>query len=609
MCGIIGYIGSREAVPILLDGLRRLEYRGYDSAGVVTLDGRTLRCAKAPGKLSVLAGLLRTRPLAGRIGLGHTRWATHGAPTEANAHPHFSCDRAVALVHNGIIENADRLRDRLRRAGHVFRSQTDTEVLVHLVEDALDGDPAEAVRRAVAPVEGSYAVGVIFRDHPECLVAARHGSPLVLGLTPEASLMASDIPPLLPHTRRVIPLRDRELAVLRRDGVEVRDGAGRRVGRPVVAVGWDAAAAEKGGHPHFMIKEIHEQPRALAQFLADRFDAGRGEVRWGDLDPLRRALARVERVVLVACGTASHAALVGKAALEDLARVPAEVHLASEFRYGRPVIDRRTLVVAVSQSGETADTLAAVDLARGAGAAVLAVTNGVGSSITRMTRHILSLRAGPEIGVAATKTYTAQVAAVLWFALGFGRLRRVLGRARGRRLARALLALPRVVEGALAEDRSVRACAARFQGAKSFMYIGRRYNLATAYEGALKLKEISYVHAEGYGGGEMKHGPLALVAPGYPTVAVAVAGPVYDKMLSNIEEIRARHGEVIAVGAAGDRRLRALADAYLPIPAVDEEVSPAAAIIPLQLLAYHIAVRLGRDVDQPRNLAKSVTVE
>jgi glucosamine--fructose-6-phosphate aminotransferase (isomerizing) len=609
MCGIVGYIGPRDAVPILLDGLRRLEYRGYDSAGVVTLSGRGLHCAKAPGKLSVLAGLLRKRPLPGRVGLGHTRWATHGAPTEANAHPHFSCDRAVALVHNGIIENADRLRARLRRAGHVFRSQTDTEVLVHLVEEERTADPLEAVRRAVARVEGSYAVGVIFRDHPDCLVAARHGSPLVLGLAPGASLMASDIPPLIPHTRRVIPLRDRDVALLRADGVEVRDGAGRRIGRTVVTVGWDAAAAEKGGHAHFMIKEIHEQPRALAQLLADRFEAGRGEVRWGELEPLRRVLPRIGRVIVVACGTAAHAGIVGKVALEDLARIPAEVHLASEFRYGRPVLDRRTLVVAVSQSGETADTLAAVGLAREAGAAVLAVTNGVGSSITRMTRHVLSLRAGPEIGVAATKTYTAQAAAVLWFALGFGRLRGTVAPGRARRLARALLALPRAAEEALAADGAVRACAARFRGAKSFMYIGRRYNLATAYEGALKLKEISYVHAEGYGGGEMKHGPLALVAPGYPTVAVAVRGPVYDKMLSNIEEVRARRGEVIAVGAAGDRRLCALADAYLPIPDVDEEVSPVVAILPLQLLAYRIAVRLGRDVDQPRNLAKSVTVE
>jgi glucosamine--fructose-6-phosphate aminotransferase (isomerizing) len=609
MCGIIGYVGPRAAAPLLLDGLRRLEYRGYDSAGMVTLDGGDLHGAKAPGKLDILAGLLARRPLPGTVGLGHTRWATHGAPTEANAHPHFSCDRRIALVHNGIIENADRLRERLRRAGHAFRSQTDTEVLVHLVEDAAGGNPVEAVRRAVAQVEGSYAVGVVFRDHPGLLVAARHGSPLVLGMADGASLMASDIPPLLAHTRRVLPLRDGEVASLRQEGIAVRDAAGRPVRRPATVVGWSAAAAEKGGFPHFMIKEIHEQPRALAQLLADRIEAGRGEVRWGELEPLRALLPRVDRVLLTACGTASHAAIVGKYALEDLARLPAEVVLASELRYGRPVIDRRTLVVAVSQSGETADTLAAVGLAREAGAPVLAVTNGVGSSITRATRHVLSLRAGPEIGVAATKTYTAQVAALLWFALGAGRRRGTLGRARGERLARALSALPRAAETALDADRAVRACARRFAGSTSFMFIGRRYNLATACEGALKLKEISYVHAEGYGGGEMKHGPLALVAPGYPTVAVALRGPVHDKMLSNIQEIRARRGEIIAVGAAGDRRLRDLADAFLPIPDVTEEVSPVVAILPLQLLAYHVAVRLGRDVDQPRNLAKSVTVE
>ncbi len=609
MCGIIGYVGGRAAAPLLLDGLRRLEYRGYDSAGIVTLDRGGLRSAKAPGKLAALAARLAARPLPGPVGLGHTRWATHGAPTEANAHPHFACDRSIALVHNGIIENADRLRDRLRRDGHRFRSQTDTEVLVHLVEEAFRGDPLDAVRRAVARVEGSYAVGVLFRDRPDALVAARHGSPLILGLAGDAGLMASDIPPLLPHTRRVIPLRDGEVACVTRRGVEVRDAAGRRAARPVVSVGWDAAAAEKGGFRHFMLKEIHEQPRALAQCLADRFEPGRGAVRWGELESLRRRLRGVGRVLLTACGTAAHAALVGKYALEDLARIPAEVVLASELRHAAPVLDRRTLVVAVSQSGETADTLSAVGMAKAAGAPVLAVTNGVGSSITRATRHVLLLRVGPEIGVAASKTYTAQAAALLWFALGMGRERRAVAPARARRLARALVALPRTAEAVLAAAPAVRACAARFRGAKSFMFIGRRYNLATAYEGALKLKEISYVHAEGYGGGEMKHGPLALVAPGYPTVAVAVPGPVHDKMLSNIQEIRARKGEIIAVGTAADRRLRALADAYLPIPAVDEEVSPVLAVIPLQLLAYHIAARLGRDVDQPRNLAKSVTVE
>jgi len=609
MCGIIGYVGPRAAAPILLDGLRRLEYRGYDSAGIVTLDRGVLRSEKAPGKLAVLAARLAARPLAGVIGLGHTRWATHGAPTEANAHPHFACDRSIALVHNGIIENADALRDRLRRAGHRFRSQTDTEVLVHLVEDAWRGDPIDAVRRAVERVEGSYAVGVLFRDRPDCLVAARHGSPLILGLAGNAGLLASDIPPLLPHTRRVVPMRDGEVACVRRDGIEVRDAAGRRVSRAVVSVDWDAASAEKGGFQHFMLKEIHEQPRALAQCLADRFEPGRGAVRWGELEPLRRLLPRVDRVLLAACGTASHAAIVGKIAVEDFARLPAEVALASELRYARPVLGPRTLVVAVSQSGETADTLAAVAMAREAGAPVLAVTNGVGSSITRATRHVLSLRVGPEIGVAATKTYTAQTAALLWFALGLARERRAIPPARAVRLARALQSLPRFAEIALSAAPAVRACAARFRGAASFMYIGRRYNLATAYEGALKLKEISYLHAEGYGGGEMKHGPLALVAPGYPTVAIAFPGPVHDKMLSNIQEIRARRGEIVAVGAPSDRRLRALADAFLPVPLVDEEVSPVLAILPLQLLAYHIAVRLGRDVDQPRNLAKSVTVE
>ena len=609
MCGIIGYVGPRAAAPILLDGLRRLEYRGYDSAGLAVAEGGRVRVLRAAGKLHNLEQLAFRTPLLGSVGIGHTRWATHGAPTEANAHPHFACDRSVALVHNGIIENADALRARLRRAGHAFRSQTDTEVLVHLVEDAFRGDPLDAVRRAVARVEGSYAVGVLFRDRPGCLVAARHGSPLILGLGDGAGLLASDIPPLLPHTRRVIPLRDGEVACVRRDGAEVRDAAGRRAARAVVAVGWDAAAAEKGGFRHFMLKEIHEQPRALAQCLADRFEPGRGAVRWGELEPLRRRLARVDRVLLTACGTASHAAIVGKYAVEDLARLPAEVALASELRYARPVLTPRTLVVAVSQSGETADTLAAVALAREAGAPVLAVTNGVGSSITRATRHVLSLRAGPEIGVAATKTYTAQAAALLWFALGLARERGAVPPARAVRLARALQALPRAAEAALAAAPAVRACAARFRGAKSFMYIGRRYNLATACEGALKLKEISYVHAEGYGGGEMKHGPLALVAPGYPTVAVAFPGAVHDKMLSNIQEIRARRGEIVAVGVASDRRLRALADAFLPLPPVDEEVSPVVAVIPLQLLAYYIAVRLGRDVDQPRNLAKSVTVE
>jgi glucosamine--fructose-6-phosphate aminotransferase (isomerizing) len=609
MCGIIGYTGPRDAAPLLLAGLRRLEYRGYDSAGVVTVAGGALRWAKRPGKLSALEDLLRRRPLAGRVGLGHTRWATHGAPTEANAHPHLSCDRRVALVHNGIIENADVLRARLERAGHAFRSQTDTESLAHLIEDAYRGDPVEAVRRAVRQVEGSFALGVLFLDHPDLLVAARHASPLVLGAGKGEAVMASDVLPILPYTREVVYLGDGETAVLRPGRVSVVDAKGRAARRAAVRVTWDAATVEKEGHAHYMLKEIHEQPRALGQFLAGRLDAPRGEVRWEEAARMRGALAQAERVALVACGTASHAGIVGKFALEDLARVPAEVVLASEFRYGDPVVGRRTVVIAVSQSGETADTLAAVGLARERGAKVLAVTNVAGSSITRAADATLYLRAGPEIGVAATKTYTAQAAALVWLALGVGRLRGALAPGRAREIARALLHLPAAVEEALEAEGAVRACAARFYKARSFMYIGRRYNLATAYEGALKLKEISYVHAEGYGAGEMKHGPLALVDPRYPVVAVAMPGAVHDKMLSNIQEVRARKGKVIAVGVKGDRALRGLADAMLPAPEVDEVVSPVVTVVPLQLLAYHVALRRGCDVDQPRNLAKSVTVE
>jgi glucosamine--fructose-6-phosphate aminotransferase (isomerizing) len=600
MCGIVGYVGGREALPILLDGLRRLEYRGYDSSGVVVLDGGGLNVERAAGKLAALEKRLKGRTLSGRAGLGHTRWATHGGVTETNAHPHRSCDGSIAVVHNGIVENYAELRRDLK--GHVFTSDTDTEVIVHLVEHQyrkLGGHPLRCLTLALEKIRGSFALGVIFADYPGLLLAARVNCPLILGLGKGENFMASDLSALLRHTRRVLPLEEGEVAKLDVTGVQIFDRKLGRVRRRPMEITWKADTAAKGGFPHFMLKEIHEQQQTVA-----------AEVQGRDrtLDGIR--LPRdLERVVVVACGTAWHAGLAGKVAIEELARVPVEVALASELRYGDTPLDPGTLTVAISQSGETADTLAAVRKAQASGSTVLAVTNVRGSTLAREADQVLFMRAGLEVGVAATKTYTSQLMNITLLAAHLGRRRGTISAGRFRSILDGARRLPAQIERVLEGSAEIRKWARKYSRGYDFMYIGRRYNLASAYEGALKMKEISYLHAEGYGAGEMKHGPLALVDPTMVCVAIAPRGRVTEKMVSNIQEIRARKGRLIAIATEGDALVRSVSDHVLEIPPCDEMWSPVLAAVPLQLFAYHAAAALGRDVDQPRNLAKSVTVE
>ena len=606
MCGIVAYIGARPASHVVVDGLRRLEYRGYDSSGLVVAPGggARLQVVKRAGKLRVLEAALSDSALDGVLALGHTRWATHGRPSDANAHPHLSEDGRVAVVHNGIIENYLPLRTELQGQGHVFDSETDSEVLVHLIEHAYQGDLLEAVRSALTRVRGAYALVAAHAERDE-VVAARATSPLVIGLGEGETWLASDVPALLPYTRRVIYLHDGDLALLRRDGVEVVDLDGRRVDRPVETVDWDAEAAERGGYEHFMLKEIEEQPHVVQQTLGGRFSADGLDAELG----LTLDVHAIDRVVITAAGTAAYAGGVGAAMLEALARLPATVEIASEMRYRDPVLDERTLVVAVSQSGETIDTLEAVREARRRGARTLAVLNVKGSSLSREVDDVLYVHAGPEIGVASTKAYMAMLAAFALLALRLGRARGTLDDARAESLVRGLRALPHQLEEALGTRPRVRELARRLASARSALFLGRGINVASAYEGALKLKEISYVHAEAYPMGEMKHGPIALIEPAVPVVAIATAAAQYDKTIGNLQEVRARDGTVIAIASEGDDTIAAHADEVVYVPRVDELLSPLINVVPLQLLAYETAVRLGRDVDQPRNLAKSVTVE
>ena len=653
MCGIVGYVGQREALPILMDGLARLEYRGYDSAGVALLgaDGR-LRVAKQEGKLARLRAHLDAQavPPSGTTGLGHTRWATHGPPTTVNAHPHHDEDGRLVLVHNGIIENYAPLREALRARGHRFDTETDTEVLAHLIEEAwygravatdgvgdanraagapgaaeasgsaeaglrgADGSPigadgparfAAAVRAALRQVEGAYALVVMSEDLPGTLVAARHFSPLVLGLGEGEQLVASDIPALLAHTRRVLLLEDGDVALVERAGVTVTDLAGRPQTREALTVTWDAAAAEKGGYAHFVRKEIDEQPSALADTLRGRLDGDRihlPELEAFDLDAIRR-------VCVVACGTSLYAGMLARLMLERWARLPVEVAIASELRYGDPVLGPESLVVLVSQSGETADTLAAQRLARAKGAPTLAVTNSVGSSITRAADATLYLQVGPEIGVVATKTFTGQLAVLTLLAAELGRRRGHFDAAQVATLAGDLRALPEAMTQAIAGEPAIRAAAEALADRRSMFFIGRGFNHPIALEAALKLKEISYIHAEGYPAGELKHGPIAMLDPSIPVFAFATPSPTYDKLVSNLEEVRARGAQLVVVAGEGDQDIARLAERVLYVPVLREELAPFVNAVPAQLFAYHAAVALGRDVDQPRNLAKSVTVE
>jgi len=611
MCGIVGYVGPRPCVDLIVSGLRRLEYRGYDSAGVAVVGPNGLEIQRSKGKLANLVERLRSSPLAGTTGIGHTRWATHGRPSDENAHPHRY--GSVAVVHNGIIENHLELKAALHAKGHTFSSETDTEIFAHLIAASLDGsargDLPQAVREALTQVRGTYAIAVVSEKAPGIIVAAKNASPLVVGYGEGESFLASDVPAILEHTRLVNYLEEGELAVLTAKGIEIEDRDGRPVARPARRIEWSAVAAEKDGHKHFMHKEIFEQPRAVADTIRGRISLEEGDVVLDGIEIDASYAREIDRMVIVACGTSWHAGLSGRLMIEALARLPVEVELASEFRHRDPVVGKRTMVLAISQSGETADTLAAVKEAKKRGARTFAICNVVGSAISRECEGTLYTHAGPEIGVASTKAFTTQLAALFLLAVKMGRLRGTLTAESARRHLEGLVQIPQQMDAVLRQEPTVIPVARRCASARDVLFLGRGSQYPVALEGALKLKEISYIHAEGYAAGEMKHGPIALIDESLPVVVLAVKEPSYEKTLGNVEEVRARGGQVIAVVAEGDTHAASLASMALTVPEAPPLLSPLLTILPLQFLAYHVADLKGTDVDQPRNLAKSVTVE
>jgi len=615
MCGIVGYIGPRPVLPVLIEGLRKLEYRGYDSAGIAMVRGGAIELRRSAGKLSKLEDVIRAEPIDGDYGLGHTRWATHGRPTEENAHPHRDCTGRIVVVHNGIIENYLELKRELQREGHTFVTETDTEVVAHLVErESTPGVPLEeAVRRSLTRMRGMYALVLLSADDPNTLVAARNGPPLVVGIGDGEYFVASDIPAILAHTRDVVFLGDEEMAVVTTAGVVFSTFDGTPLARTPQRVLWDPIQAEKAGYKHFMLKEIFEQPAAVRDTVLGRISLETGRVFLDEINLTDQELARVEKVVLLACGTSWHAALVGKFLIEELAHLPVEVDYGSEYRYRNPVVDDRSLAVVITQSGETADTLAALREAKRKGARSISVCNVVGSMATREADGTIYTHAGPEIGVASTKAFTSQLVALYLLALNLAQARKTLTPKDARVHLEGLLGLPQILAWTLKASAGVEEIAKVFHPRSDFLYLGRGINYPIALEGALKLKEISYIHAEGYPAGEMKHGPIALIDENLPIVAIAPRDHVFEKMLGNIQEAKARGGAIIAVTNGGDEGIRDLlnpaTDFLITLPTVHRLLTPVVFILPLQLLAYHIAVRRGADVDQPRNLAKSVTVE
>ena len=609
MCGIIGYVGQRNAVPLLVEGLKRLEYRGYDSAGIAFLQGGKVEVRRCVGKLVNLEQAIQGESFEGSIGIGHTRWATHGKPSEENAHPHRV--GGLVVVHNGIIENFLKLKRELLAEGKRFSSDTDTEVIVHLIDRALSkiGSLEMAVQKAMAQIRGAYAILVLSDKDPNHLIAARDGCPLVVGIGKGEFFAASDIPAFLNHTRKVLYLQDGEFASLSPSGVVLKDLQGKTIERGIDEVTWNPVMAEKGGYRHFMLKEIHEQPRAMMDTTRGRVNLEKEVVELEEMDLPIEKVKKLKRITLVACGTSWHAALVGKFLIEKLAKIPVEVDIGSEFRYRDPMVGPGDLLVAISQSGETADTLAAMREASKKGAHVVSICNVVGSTIARESQGVIYTHAGPEIGVASTKAFTSQLIALYLLALYLGGVRGTLGQEEGRMLIKALVHIPQWVEEVLQKEEKVQNIGRRFFQFRDFLYLGRGVNYPVALEGALKLKEISYIHAEGYPAGEMKHGPIALIDENMPVVVLAPQDMVYEKVLSNVMEVKARGGIVIAIVEEGDREVSQKADEVLVVPKVHPLLSPLVMIIPLQLLAYHIAVLRGSDVDQPRNLAKSVTVE
>jgi len=608
MCGIIGYVGDQQAMPILMEGLKRMEYRGYDSAGIVLFGPKGMQYEKYAGKIVNLERHLAGRESEGTWGIAHTRWATHGEPNDNNAHPHLDCTGDIALIHNGIIENFTTLREYLLRRGHKITTDTDTEILVHLIEDTYEGDLVEAVRVALTQVEGTYGIAVVSRNNPGLIVAARNGSPLVIGRGEGENFVASDVAALLRHTNQVLYLDDGEMAWVTKDKFEISKIDKTMVSREVEEIEWTLEEIEKGGFAHFMQKEIHEQPTTITNAMRGRLNREEGTARLNGIKRHLDELGQIDRIILTACGTSWHAALIGEYLIEELARIPVEVEYASEFRYRAPIIRPGTAVFVISQSGETADTLAAMKEAQRKGATVLGICNVVGSTIARETVGGVYIHAGPEIGVASTKAFTSQMTVLSLIALLLARMR-TMSFEEGVELIDALEALPRQIESILAREDEIRGIAADYFRKDNFLYLGRGLNFPVALEGALKLKEISYIHAEGYPAAEMKHGPIALIDERMPVVVIALRDSVYDKVINNIREVKARKGTVIALATEGDVDIREHVDHVIYVPETHPNLTPILSIIPLQLLAYHMAVLRGCDVDQPRNLAKSVTVE
>ncbi|HBE78131.1 MAG TPA: glutamine--fructose-6-phosphate transaminase (isomerizing) [Firmicutes bacterium] len=609
MCGIVGYIGKQEAVPILLDGLRRLEYRGYDSAGVTVYNQNKLNSCKTAGRLNKLEEMLQNSKLKGTLGIGHTRWATHGRPSDRNAHPHFDCNQKLSLVHNGIIENYIALKEWLQEKGHIFNSETDTEVLPHLIEEYYQGDLAEAVRQALKKVDGAFGLVVISDEHPGEIVAARKSSPLIIGLGKSENFVASDIPAVLPYTREIYILEDGEMAVLTADQVKLYDFSGSEHSKEIYHVEWDITAAEKGGYEDFMLKEIHEQAKAVHDTLTGKVDPIEMKVQLPEVKLSAREIGELEKVQIVACGTAYHAGMVGKYLIEKLARIPVEVEVASEFRYRDPMISPKSLTIIISQSGETADTLAGLREAKRLGSRVLAITNVVGSSVAREADDLILTLAGPEIAVASTKAYTTQLLSLYLLAIYLAQHRETISQNERVGMVEAMLHLPGQIEKVLNTETKIKEFAEDFKSCEDIFFIGRGLDYAVSLEGALKLKEISYIHAEAYAAGELKHGTLALIVEGVPVFAMATQPELYDKMISNIKEVKARDATVVALAVAGDHEISKSVDYVIHIPVTHTMLTPILSVVPLQLFAYYAAKARGCDVDKPRNLAKSVTVE
>ncbi len=612
MCGIVGYIGPKNATPIIMDGLKKLEYRGYDSAGIAVLENGGIEVRRNAGKLERLSQLVRESPLEGNLGIGHTRWATHGEPNTRNAHPHLGMTGDVVVVHNGIVENFSPLRDELESEGAKFQSETDTEVIVHLIERYLSGDSLEdSVQKALSHLKGAHGIVVMSRNEPDKIIAARIGNAggVVLGMGEGEMFIASDLPAILEHTRNMVFLESHQMAVVTRQGVSLKTLDGKKVVPEIHNVPWDPVSAEKGEYRHFMHKEIHEQVRSLTDTIAGRVDFESAAIQLPTLNLTTELVHRIDKIFIIACGTAAYAGMVGKVLIERIARIPVEVEIGSEFRYQDPIVNERSVVLAISQSGETADTLAAMEEGRNKGATLWSIVNAIGSQAMRIADGYVSMQVGPEIGVASTKAYTAPLVDLYMLAILLGEMRGTLDPAMKRQLVNDLRLVPDLAGRCLDQEKRVKVVAESLLEAQNALYLGRGVNMPTAYEGALKLKEISYIHAEGYPAGEMKHGPIALIDSGLPVVVIAPRDPWYEKMFSQIEQAKARGGRVIAVATEGDEQILAQADQVLFVPETPWMLSPVTAVIPLQLLAYHIAALRGLDVDQPRNLAKSVTVE